>query len=86
MTDDETIRVRRALADLLRARRIALGITQEEVAQKAGAAQANISMLERGATFPSIPRLLLLARILQIDVGDLARLDREDDNDAGRAA
>lgn len=87
MADDDKIRLRRALADLLRAKRLALGISQEELGVRSGIAQANISMLERGAMFPSIARLIVLARLLSIDIGELAALEQEHEpTGSGRAA
>lgn len=82
--DVDHIRLRRALADLLRDRRHALGITQTDLADQLKTVQGTVSQLERGAFFPTLPRLLAIARILGIDTGELDRL--LDDEPDGQAA
>ncbi|MFF4531765.1 helix-turn-helix domain-containing protein [Streptomyces sp. NPDC001407] len=55
-------------ADLLRARRVALGLSQLELAARAGTGQAFISRVESGKVVPTIPVLQRLAAALECDV------------------
>lgn len=62
------------LASVMRDKRVQLGITQVDLAARCGVSQGVVSDWERGVSTPSIRRLLLLARHLQIDTGELDRL------------
>nr|WP_133996736.1 helix-turn-helix transcriptional regulator [Streptomyces sp. 846.5] len=60
-------------ADLIRARRTALGLSQAELAIRAGTGQAFVSRVESGKTTPTLPVLQRLATALDCDlVLDLA--------------
>ncbi|MGW1076713.1 helix-turn-helix domain-containing protein [Streptomyces sp. NPDC002537] len=55
-------------ADLVRARRMELGLSQAELAARAGTGQAFISRVESGKITPTIPVLQRLATALECDV------------------
>lgn len=58
-------------ADQLRARRSALGLTQEELAQKLHVTRQAVSNWENGKTQPDLEMLALLSWALEIDVSAL---------------
>lgn len=62
----------RVVSERVRARRAALGWTQEQVAEASGVQAATISRIERGRIVPSLAVLSDLARALGSSVGDLA--------------
>jgi transcriptional regulator with XRE-family HTH domain len=53
------------------ARRLAVGLTQEEAATKAGVSRQALSMIERGAQAPRWDTLYMLAEVLRCEVFDL---------------
>ncbi|MEU2870293.1 helix-turn-helix transcriptional regulator [Streptomyces olivoreticuli] len=55
-------------ADLVRSRRMELGLSQVELAARAGTGQAFISRVESGKTIPTIPVLERIATALECDV------------------
>lgn len=55
-------------ADLVRARRVALGLSQVELAARAGTGQAFISRVESGKVVPTIPVLQRLAAALECEM------------------
>lgn len=55
-------------ADLIRARRNALGLSQAELAARAGTGQAFVSRVESGRATPTLPALQRLAAALDCDV------------------
>ncbi|ARZ65781.1 helix-turn-helix transcriptional regulator [Streptomyces sp. HU2014] len=55
-------------ADLVRARRVQLGMSQAELAARAGTGQAFVSRVESGKTIPTLPVLQRLATALECDV------------------
>ncbi|MET9096188.1 helix-turn-helix transcriptional regulator [Streptomyces cyaneofuscatus] len=55
----------------IKRRRIEAGLTQEGLAQRAGASKAHISMVERGIAGASAPLLGRLATALECEVADL---------------
>lgn len=57
-------------------RRRALGITQEELAERAGLSTNYIARLEIAMNAPSLPALSRLADALQVDVGALVTTGR----------
>lgn len=57
----------------VRERRIALRLTQQNVADAIGVARAHISVMESGGRPPSFGSLLALARALRVDAGTLVR-------------
>lgn len=65
-----------AVAKNISTRRRALGITQEELAERAGLSTNYIARLEIAMNAPSLPALSRLAEALQVDVGALVTLGR----------
>lgn len=59
-----------AIGKAIARRRKALGLTQEQLSEAAGLAQASLSHIERGVTSPSIERLSQLAGILECRLSD----------------
>lgn len=69
---DEKETGRTVLGNLVAARRAELGLTQEEVSEKAGMSQEWCSMLERGRIVqPRISALMGLQKVLDIPVEEL---------------
>lgn len=60
-----------SLGDRLRARRKALGLTMQKVAEDAGLTIGFISQIERGLASPSLSSLAAVARVLDMDTGAL---------------
>ena len=60
-----------ALTTELRRARLAKEWTQEELAERMSVAWETISNFERGATIPSLRRLIRLADVLDIDLGEV---------------
>lgn len=56
--------------------RIALGMTQSELAVKMGVSQATVGMWETGDRMPRASKLLKLAEILNCSVSDLFTAER----------
>jgi transcriptional regulator with XRE-family HTH domain len=71
----------KAFGQLVRQRRQALGISQEELGYRAGLDRTYVSGLERGVRNPSLTALVSLAHGFGISVSDLAsRLEQEMEN------
>lgn len=66
MTRYETRNFRKLIGQRLRERRLALGLTQEEVAWEAGVAQGSISYYEQGKNEVPLAVLISLCRALQV--------------------
>jgi len=74
--------VLRAFGQLIRQRRQALGISQEELGYRAGLDRTYVSGLERGVRNPSLTALVNLARGFGISVSDLTmHLEKEMKNE-----
>lgn len=58
----------RRLAEGVRDRRRELGISQTELARRAGMTQPGISRIELGGTTPTLPLLSRLARAMESDL------------------
>ena len=76
----EEIRMALDLGQAVYDRRTELGISQTELAKRAGMTQPQISKLELGGTMPTLPLLARLARALD------AALSVELDGDTSRVA
>ena len=63
------------LGRAIKAYRTALGISQEELAHRAGLHRTYVSDLERGARNPSIESIEKLAQALQVSVATLFQPD-----------
>jgi transcriptional regulator with XRE-family HTH domain len=59
------------LGHAIKAHRTSLGISQEELAQRAGLHRTYVSDLERGARNPSIGSIEKIARALQVSAAEL---------------
>ena len=66
-----TIDLKTLLGMAIKTRRTALGISQEELAHRAGLHRTYVSDLERGARNPSIESIEKLAQALQISISEL---------------
>lgn len=67
------IELRAAIGENIRVRRKELRLTQQELADAAGVAQANISQFEKGHSAPSIDTLAKIAEALQVSPDILLR-------------
>ncbi|MDO8589361.1 MAG: helix-turn-helix domain-containing protein [Armatimonadota bacterium] len=67
----ELARLVSAFADAMRARRKALGFTQEELAERSDFSTNYIARLELGASIPSLSALTRLSRALRVRAPDL---------------
>lgn len=57
------------LAKELQARRKERGFTQESLAEKLDVSVGTIKTIEQGLRMPSIPMLIMIARILRLKIG-----------------
>jgi ribosome-binding protein aMBF1 (putative translation factor) len=64
----EEARLGQELGAAVYRRRIELGLSQTELAERAGMTQPQVSRLEGGAHMPTIPLMVRLAVALEIDV------------------
>ncbi|GAA2291925.1 hypothetical protein GCM10010149_44300 [Nonomuraea roseoviolacea subsp. roseoviolacea] len=62
----EAARIRFELGEAVRTRREQLGLTQAELAQRAGLLQPAVACFEAGGTMPTIPLLERLAKALEL--------------------
>jgi len=60
----------RLLGKQIKKRRKKKGITQAELAEKVGVTTVYMTYLETGKYFPSIKRLIKIAKVLGVRVGD----------------
>ena len=70
MSEDPDVLLRKIGSRVLR-RRKALGLTQQELADRLGIAATNISSIERGEQNLTIRTLAKLADVLDVSVGEL---------------
>ncbi|WP_230976155.1 helix-turn-helix domain-containing protein [Pseudothauera nasutitermitis] len=66
-------------------RRLACGLTQEEVAERIGVGNEAVSRMERGLVMPTVARLVELAGIFGCAAGDLLVESSNRADDQGRA-
>ena len=57
--------------EIIRTRRTALGLTQEQLAGKLGVSAPAVNKWERGNSYPDITLLPVLARTLRVDLNTL---------------
>lgn len=55
----------------IKEKRIALKLTQQELAQMLGVTQGAIAQWEKGLSFPTAKRMKMLAKILKCKIEDL---------------
>lgn len=65
----------------IKMRRIAAGLTQEELAAKMGLTQANISRIEASLKGPTVQTVVGISRALGCDVRELMGLDGQQDKE-----
>ena len=71
MTKDSEKKLRERLGRELRKARLAQGLTQSDVAERVETDPETVSRFERGATLPSLTRLLDLAEALDVTIASL---------------
>ncbi len=59
------------IGTFIRERRGTLGMDQKELGERCMLSQAQISRIENGVSFPSLPSIVKLARGLQMSVSEL---------------
>jgi transcriptional regulator with XRE-family HTH domain len=64
---------RKPLGEAIRKRRLALGLTQEELAERADLHWTYVSGIERGVRNVSMMKLFRIARALDVPVRDLVK-------------
>lgn len=69
--DPDVQRVRAALGEAVRRLRHEHGWTQEELAHQAGVDRKSINRVENAAYSPTVDRVVLLARALDVTAADL---------------
>ncbi|MEU3078746.1 helix-turn-helix domain-containing protein [Streptomyces laurentii] len=85
MTGDATPHARGDIGRRVTARREALGLTREEVAERAGSAPSYIQYMEEQVTTPGIAFMVRLAKALECTVQDLTGYTAELPDGTGRA-
>lgn len=63
--------------EILRQRRLALGLTQEQLAQRLGVSAPAVNKWERNNSYPDITLLPPLARLLEVDLNTLLSFQEE---------
>ncbi len=71
------LRVRRQIGELMRRRRVRLGLSQEQLAERVGFSVNYIAHLERGSRGISLGTLIRLARGLQTSLAGLLTVPRQ---------
>jgi len=70
------------IVNQIKEHRLRLGLTQEELAEKAGVSRQSINSIERGRYTPSLPLALRFARVFNCPTDELFKLQEvEEDND-----
>jgi transcriptional regulator with XRE-family HTH domain len=78
-SDPAVQRRRLIFGQVVRARRLSLGLSQEDLAGKAKWSRQAIVRIETAAHSPHLDRVFVLADVLEVSVAELlAELDRED--------
>lgn len=63
------------IADNIRARRAAVGLTQEQLAEQVGVSRQTVAKWEAGDTAPDLANAAVLARVLDVSLDELAFYD-----------
>jgi transcriptional regulator with XRE-family HTH domain len=69
--------IRKRVAELLRKRREALGLSMNVVAQRSGLSQQMVSYVERGMRNPTLETLLRICDVLETPLEDVIRRARK---------
>ena len=64
MIGDYTLMTAKEIGERIKKRRVELGLTQTDIKESTGISSGNMSDIERGNRFPSIPTLIQLCNIL----------------------
>jgi len=80
---ENTSPIEMAFAQVLRKQRLEAGISQEELAHRAGVSMRYISMLERNINQPSLSVMFQIATSLGISFSDFIQLIEDAYKDAG---
>lgn len=67
----DLMRLTKVLTERLRSRRRAMGLTQEQLAERAGLSTNYIARLEIGSSVPSLSTLTRLSKALRIPIQDM---------------
>jgi len=68
------------IANQIKEHRLQLGLTQEELAEKAGVSRQSINSIERGRYTPSLPLALRFARVFNCSTDELFKLQEVEEN------
>jgi transcriptional regulator with XRE-family HTH domain len=71
MPDTDMDRLTGVVGRAIARNRVAVGLTQEEVAEQLGIGNEAVSRIERGLVMPNVARLMELADIFDCDIVDL---------------
>jgi transcriptional regulator with XRE-family HTH domain len=71
LTAEDELKTAKNLGRALAAARVKAGLTQEQVADHVGVFVETVSRFERGANWPTVPRLLQLADLYEIPISSL---------------
>ena len=63
--------LKKVIADNIKSRRVELGLTQCDIAEKLHVSQPHVANLENGTRCPSVEMLARLAEVLQTNPGTL---------------
>lgn len=73
LRDDEVLKIKGALAAVLKARRVELGLSKNLLAQRAGVSVQSVSFIEAGTNSPSVSTLVRLCDTLQVQPEEMIR-------------
>jgi len=73
VTSKQSAQFSKRVGQAIAAKRSAKGLTQEDVAKSIGVEQETISRFERGATLPTLTRLIDIAELLEVPLDQLVR-------------
>ena len=69
------------IVNQIKEHRLQLGLTQEELAEKAGVSRQSINSIERGRYTPSLPLALRFAGVFNCPTDELFKLQEVEEND-----
>lgn len=71
MEKKRELRLAQTVGKAIASRRLGLGLTQEDVAERLGIGYEAVSRMERGLNIPTVTRLIELAEVLDCAVSEL---------------